>query len=699
MTLTEMKRHIAAALSRLHPSKFKSRAATLALGIAMLTMANALMFSRHYWLDSVFPWDFLGPYYAVPYYWIEVVLHGASVAWVPFQGMGYPLYINVQSAFFYPPLWIHILLHESYSVHAAVLLQGAHVLLAALGAGLCARLMGMRWSLALIAGAMYQCFGGFYSNSSHPDIVRAYAWLPWLCAPVFAQWQYSVLLRLSIAALPLFVYALCTGGYSGGVVAVLFVLGLTVLVRLVRALGRPKQRAIALREGILIGMALIAGFLMAGVALVPPMLDRTEIDRVANFAGISYDYFKLKDIFAFAFPVETPFFDHDVTMRSLFVGLPVIGLVLIRCSLGRMRQAAVLLGTGALAMAMASGWLHSILIAWLTPLGYSRFVMADYRGFIGLVQVLFAVQALQLLSEGLRPAPRWRHVWIAALIAYVFCGLLIMKPDGITSHLIAISLVLTASLLWWAQTLGQSAKSRRLAVVAGLLVLTLADWGRVVWDAPYFSSPGRVAALEAQIGSFVDTRAALDARLLNPPACRPARVNIAEAEPARLPWLGYYTGQYMTQDYSGPMKLLRHRLILASESLIAFSMKAWTAVALPTPGPATIEQLVTAPIAGMDCVQYGTTHLQYKVHLDAPTLVVENEVYWPGWSASLKGTTITAVEVHGFRGWQLPAGEYTLRTDFHTPHLKQGIIVSLLGLFLWLAVIIALLLSHRHHCL
>src|SRR5437868_223187 len=133
---------------------------------AVLALLNLAIFRRQYALGYGFPWDFNYSYHAVPAYWIEAMRHGAGTAWIPFQGMGYATYLNLQSGIDYPPLRAFAWLDLPYTLHAAVVLQCLHVFAGGLGAAFCARLMGLRWPAALFAGVAWQCFGGFYAHSS-----------------------------------------------------------------------------------------------------------------------------------------------------------------------------------------------------------------------------------------------------------------------------------------------------------------------------------------------------------------------------------------------------------------------------------------------------------------------------------------------------------------------------------------------------
>lgn len=381
------------------------------LTLLLLLSQNVLIFWRHYFDDISFPDDFLLTYHAIPYYWIEAIKLGKGIAWIPFQGMGYPLFLNLQSGEFYLPFWLFPLFDGTYTIHAAVVMQGAHVLLGSIGAAVCARLLGVGWRESMLAGIFYQCFGGFYSNSQHPDIVRAFAFLPWLCGPVFADWRIrSASLMIGIATLPIWVFAIWTGGYPGTAMATLFVLATVSMLRALR------ERDVS-GVGVWILLALVAGTLLAGIALVPAFLSSGEIGRSKTVGALPYDYMLPGDILSFAFPINSPYFGHDISMRSFFVGFPVIALFLMGVIEVRRRVKWPLIA-GLIALLMAAGPLHQILILIVPPLGLSRFVMADYRALIGLIIILVAVTVLSDRQAGKNA----RIIWPLLFGIFVWYG-------------------------------------------------------------------------------------------------------------------------------------------------------------------------------------------------------------------------------------------------------------------------------------
>jgi len=100
----------------------------------------------------------------------------------------------------------------------------------------------------------------------------------------------------------------------------------------------------------------------------------------------------------------------------------------------------------------------------------------------------------------------------------------------------------------------------------------------------------------------------------------------------------------------------------------------------------------------MEQLVYGADAIGYRVRLERPALVVENEIYFPGWSAGLAGPdgsvrVVDAVRVNGvWRGWPLPAGEYELDARFRLRGVRSLEIVTLAA---WSAWIIGVLASFR----
>ena len=145
-----------------------------------LVIQNLIIYRGHYFGNVGFPWDFSMSYYAMVAFWTAAVGQGVFPQWIPFQQMGYPFALQLQSGMNYLPLWIFPATTIPYTLRAATVFQCVHVLAGSIGMFMLARQVQTSRKLALVAAFAFQFFGGFYSNAEHVDIVRAYATSPWL---------------------------------------------------------------------------------------------------------------------------------------------------------------------------------------------------------------------------------------------------------------------------------------------------------------------------------------------------------------------------------------------------------------------------------------------------------------------------------------------------------------------------------------
>jgi len=90
--------------------------------------------------------------------------------------------------------------------------------------------------------------------------------------------------------------------------------------------------------------------------------------------------------------------------------------------------------------------------------------------------------------------------------------------------------------------------------------------------------------------------------------------------------------------------------------------------------------------------RYGINEITYKVKLAAPKLMIENEIYFPGWEAVLifphKEMKLEASVVNGaFRAWFLPAGNYIMIAHFHYPNFTIYQSITIISLGMWIYII------------
>lgn len=640
--------------------------------LLVLVIQNILIFYKHYFLGYGIPWDFMHTYLALPYYWIEASRLGVDISWTPFQGMGYPFHMQLQSGFYYLPNWLFVVFNKSYTITSAIIFQDIHVLFGAIGAVFASRFFNLSWKEALLVGVLYQGFGGFYSNASHIDIVRAYAYTPWILGPILGSWSpLNKYLLPSILVLPLWTYLLWTGGYIGISIAVSFTLGIVLIVRIFTETTHRKT-------GLTILFSLVIGMLLVAVAYLPPLLQMNEINRTNEI--LSYDYLQWIDLYSLIYPIDYPDLPHNKTMRLGSIG--IIAFILLLSGISKILDwNRWLLLTLLLSILMASGILHNILIAYIPPLGFSRFTLSDYKGLLGLVLLLLSIKSFQSISYKINIRFLTIFVLLFIIFGYIFLGLHEYKYiKDVLFLLLIVSLVLI--------TLFFAHKDRKQIVLFALLILAFADWYRIHGYKAYFNTPGTTGHIERRFGSYLKTQIKLHHTLKNPPIKRPSRIDIKDLK-TRIK--GYYTGQYIMRDYRGPELFIRYIDILETSNLYNFAMSEWKAVTLNNTEhiPESDEQI---KMNNINTLSYGTSKIIYSVYLDSNTSIVENEIYWKGWQMDFVNSlgnniTLRPFDVDGFRGWVLPAGRYKMVATYHVPNQKISILISFIGIVLWLILI------------
>jgi len=652
--------------------------------LLVLLLQNFILFYKSYFQGYCPPWDFMNTYHALPYYLTELRALNIDTNWIPFQGMGYPRFMNLQNSFYYPVFVLLAILKKSYTIYMAVTFQGGHVLFASIGAAMSARLMGLGWRHALLAGVFYQFFGGFYSHASHPDIIRSYSFIPWLFAPAFSRWEqviHSKLLTFSIAIIPFIVFCAWTGGYVGGTISTLFILSIVLVGRLIFDQNK--------RVALIIISAIIAGCLLAAIHLLPAGFQLSEIARSTSLSDMRYDYFVPSDIFSLVYNADTDYFSHDITMRGLYVGTPMIALIIMGLAKWRAWNKWVMFSC-VVSILMLMGLLHPILVKVLFPLGLSRFVIADYSALIAFYAILLSVTTSSWIQNlTIKPG----YTWAISIFVFLLFGNYIMDinvwawtRDGLPMFLILFALILV---MYFFST------NTRQWFVPIIVVIALFDWGRTQSDMSYFTVVAGQAFFEQNIKTITNKKSLIK-QVVNTETCRPARIDSPGSDFLNFSWEGYYSGNYMMQDYSGPMQFNRQQKILSNNLLKRFAVMPWRMVRVTDETEMKEHELYSAANIGVECLRYGTSKLDISVNIPVPSLVVENEIYWLGWEAKLideTGATIKvlkAINIDGFRGWKLPAGKYLMSESYSTPYMKIAMILSLIGLFMWIFVLVLL---------
>ena len=130
-------------------------------------------------------------YYDVPkvtfpnaVFWHEHATRLALPLWIDRLGMGFPIYAEGQIGSFYLPNLFINLLEPTTAMDVSRVL---HLTLAGVGAGLVARRLTSDWLAAIVAAIGAILTGGIVGKLEWPDVVVAYAWIPWIMLPLLRR--------------------------------------------------------------------------------------------------------------------------------------------------------------------------------------------------------------------------------------------------------------------------------------------------------------------------------------------------------------------------------------------------------------------------------------------------------------------------------------------------------------------------------
>ncbi len=679
------------------------------LPYAVLLVQNLVIFAHHYWNDFGFAGDFPRSYYGVVAFWTMTVQRGLDPQWIPFQAMGYPFALQMQSGFYYPPLWLFPLFHIPYTLHAAVVFSVLHVFVGAVGMFLFLKAIFKSPYYALIGAFAFQCFGGFYTNARHVDIIHAFALTPWLLYVLTFETPQPLRLPRRILLLPPLIYLLATGGYPGNFISGIAICGIYVFSQIVDALlhGTGFRQLLRL-GGSIAGLALL-GLVMATANLGPAIVYRDLLLRYNLFQETARVQLSISQLPAIFLSTKTVLGaePRTIILTSPYVTLPMI-LLASFVPLRRLEQRWPLVLMGILGLLMVTGDQSSFWVAVTTlvpPLRFSRMSSTDYSLFIAIPIFVFALFGLQAL---LRHEIDWRSALARAFLALLGMGICVYVAykgewnwNVFWVLLVASASVLLLFILWRRQP------TMSFLVVTGLLLLLSLDAARVLpdldgWRLPEISSYYEKQGWPYQTNGQLVTYSILD-RL---PSSRPARTLPPVSD---FDWGGYIDGRYLLGDKAGAIGfLMADKLVRGDKVYEQYMRMPWTPILLDAGSiQASTSQVELAsadvaraltksaedPTGTVTQMYYGVDNINYKLSLSRPTLLVENEIYFPGWEADLNLTDgtrhVQAIAVNqAFRGWLLPAGDYQMKAHFQLPGLAIYRLISLAAFVLWAALVV-----------
>jgi hypothetical protein len=663
-----------------------------------LLVLAVVIFRRQLFAHWTFPWDFVGAYTTTPAYVAASVGSWHLPSWSPYVASGFPVAVDPQAGLYFPGWWALGTLGIPATLRVLTVVQVAHVLFGAWGVLALSRARRLGWTWAAFAAVAYLLFGGFYGEAEHADIVRGFAFLPWLLWGLTPPLDGASWRRL--LAVPLSIWLIASGAYPGQLVSFGLVGLLYVGIEL-----RLQTGAWRLYRGPLI-LAFV-GSLAVSVAVLFPYLRadhahelfRVQEPTAAVRAGESLGPRDLLGLFLNNFA-----WTYDGTVTSWAVGVPVlIGLACVRVAALRRHVALAVAGAVALALAMTPkiGFVGSAMTS-LRPLFPSRFPAADYKAVVAVALVILAADSWNGVA-----ARRSDSSWRASLAGLALLLAAVLAPSTYASPTRAMWLL---ACVIFVSTLLAVARIPRPLMVGLLMLLVIADGGREIYDyrllgrlSPWQASPAAAAPYRARDGSVRK----LSTLLEQAPASRPARVPPAASLASQptgtdIDATGWIAAGYHVNDYGGTIE----KVLWEAEhdqTWLEMLLAPWHAYTFACAEVGCRSGRVKLPpaarwssSASVTTSAYGEQRILYRVNVKQPVLMIENELAIPGWQAN--STRVSAVDAHiPLRAWRLSPGRYSFNASFHEPGRTVQIIAGLLACLAWLSC--GLMLSSRRPCL
>jgi hypothetical protein len=634
--------------------------------------------------DLYVPYDFFNSYARILIFISDSLRAGALPLWFPYGHAGTPFVVNPQSQLWSPLTWL-VSLTIGYDPLVVQQQQFLIMLAGSVGVYFLGYNLWAHRASALLAAVAFNFTSARLCNAQHMDIVTAFSLFPWVLYGIrrLAQGQW-----LATPLLGAIGGVLVVSGYPGVVLlSPLWFLCWAgwCMVTECNERGSRKRFVLGLALGALIAIGISAGYWLPIVVNIGSF---TRGQAFSTDAALTQSLF-VGDIWHLLYGASTRItpeaYTTDVSMRGLYFGVVALGLG-VYAVLFKRGSAVTALALGfVLAFVLSVGRYTFVRVALhdcLNFLNYSRFPSVDSRAVASLAGSLLAGAGLSYLREDGDAKRRLLRIF-TTLVLLMLVGLIWLKNviyPGIDAPLLAecFNNAVTIEMLMLAAALVvvvRSAKPTGLAfALLAIAALDAATHTNTDVSLYALTSKTEMQRLREIHSPTFDAAKALVPRI-DSPSLMDGAANDA-----------FLNKSFYLASYS-PFQL-KQLDVLLDNGFKPFLLSGARVVGFPGADPpkdgARFVQKAT-PV-DFQILQYSPSRVQYAVHLPQRTLLVFNEMYFPGWRARVDGKSVGAMRevAGGLRGLVVEAGRHTIVTRFLPTSFVIGGLLTLLS---WVCVL------------
>ena len=341
------------------------------LYVATIVFIVLYVFRGYFLGNTAPPWDFYGDYYTQAFSWWDLGSFFHPTTYLPYLISGYPSHLGLQVSSYYLPVGI-VAEFFGYTLENAVRLQGLTILFGIVGTYLLARLQLFSKPTSVLMGLTYLFSAGFFSNASHIDIVRAWAFFPWLLISLkpiekLRSWQ---ILFASVLWFQFFV-----GSYPGNIASFFYAFLAWIIINLY--INREKLKVslvfytLTIGIGTLLSMPKYLPFLLTGSG---PKIQNQVIVDLGIVSTLFFPYGGTGQSGDIILP-------NDLTQRTFYI----IPLAVLIAFFANRKNINYVIGTTFISLAVILGIDTAIFPHWqenLPLLDISRFRTIDFKPVI-----------------------------------------------------------------------------------------------------------------------------------------------------------------------------------------------------------------------------------------------------------------------------------------------------------------------------